>query len=68
MNYVDEAKNTTCIFANHKTNAYINASSNVHSYCGLVHEAFKDKNFNAIIYEVRDQHGRKAFYMKQQEK
>ncbi len=54
IDILDGVRDTTYIYANHKTNTYINASNNVHSYCGLVNEALEDKNFNAIIYETRD--------------
>lgn len=77
MDYVDEAqeviskkdicegnRDTTFMYANHKTNTYINASNNTHSYCGLVNEALEDRNFNAIICESRDRNGRvRVYYM-----
>lgn len=70
MEYVDELKEVimkrdildgirdmTYMYANHKTNVYINASNNVHSYCGLVNEALEDSNFNTVLCETRDKDG-----------
>lgn len=62
-NIIDGIRDTTYMYANHKTNRYINAFNNAHSYCRLINEALEDKNFNAIICETRDQHGKtRVFY------
>ena len=77
MEYIDESmevilkedvcgnnRDTTYMYANHKTNTYINASNNKHSYCGLVNEALEDRHFNTIICESRDNDGKKVVYYK----
>jgi hypothetical protein len=78
MDYVDESmeviskedvcngsRDTTYMYANHKTNTYINASSDKHSYCGLVNKALEDnKHFNTIICESRDTNGNKWVHYK----
>jgi hypothetical protein len=52
------------LYANYKTNTYINASNNKYSYCGLVNEAFEEKNFNTVICEQRDTKGNKRVFYK----
>ena len=44
-------RDTTYMYANHKTNTYINASNNKHSYCGIVNEALEDSKW--VYYKAR---------------
>ncbi len=57
-------RDTTYMYANHKTNTYINASNNQNSYCSIVNEALEDRHFNTIICESRDVDGNKWVYYK----
>jgi hypothetical protein len=55
-------RDTTYMYAKHKTSTYIDAINNKRSYCGMVNKATRNRNFNTKITEGIGKDGKSRVY------